>query len=80
MPAPNVPGPKKTDVYYMLFGLGIDFAVILALPLLVFIYAGKWADSKYGTKFFVIIGILLALALSTYMIYKKIDTLRKMLK
>jgi uncharacterized membrane protein len=70
---------KKSVVYYMLFELGIEFAVILALPLLAFIYAGKWADARYGTKYFVIIGILLALTLSSYMIYKKIKELKNFL-
>ena len=79
-PTPTGSDPKKTDVYYMLFGLGVDFAVIIALPLLVFIYAGRWADSKYGTKYLVVLGIFLALGLSTYMIYKKIKNLKNMLK
>ncbi len=64
----------------MLFELGIEFAVILALPLIAFIYGGRWLDSKYDTKIFVVAGILLALTLSSYMIYRKINEVRKMLK
>ena len=71
---------KQSAAYYMLAEMGIEFALILALPLLAFIYAGKWADAKYGTKYFVIIGILLAIALSSYMIYRKIIALKNFLK
>jgi len=71
---------KQAAAYFMLFELGIEFAVILALPLIAFIYGGRWLDSKYDTKIFVVAGILLALTLSSYMIYRKINEVRKMLK
>ena len=71
---------KKNAAYYLLFETGIEFAVLLALPLLAFIYAGKWLDAKTNHHFFVIIGILAALALSAYMIYRKISDLKNFLK
>ena len=71
---------KRSTAYYMLFELGIEFAFIIALPLLVFIYAGKWADAKTNHHFYVIIGILLALALSCYMVYRKIVDVKNMMK
>lgn len=71
---------KKVALGYMLFELGAQFAVIMALPLLAFIYLGKWLDAKYGSKLFVVAGILLALALSSYLIYKKIDEVKKLMK
>jgi len=64
----------------MLFELGIEFAVIMALPLLGFIYLGQWIDKKNDTKIFVVAGILLAIALSSYLIYKKIKTVKNFLK
>ena len=72
--------PAKPAIYFMLFELGIEFALIIALPLIVFIYAGKWLDTKTNHHFFVIVGILLALGLSSYMIYRKIVQVRNMLK
>ena len=72
--------PKKPAVYFMLFELGVEFAFIIALPLLAFIYGGKWLDAKTGHNFYVIIGILLAIALSSYMIYRKIVEVRNMMK
>ena len=71
---------NKNAIYLMLFELGIEFALIIALPLIAFIYTGKWLDNKTNHHFFVIIGILLALALSSYMIYRKILDVKKMLK
>ena len=71
---------KKSAAYSLLFELGTEFAVIFALPLIAFIYGGKWLDRKEGTHFFVIIGILLALVLSWYLVFKKINEVKKLLK
>jgi len=81
-PPPKAEGnrSKKAISYYPLFELGIEFAFILALPLIGGVYLGKWLDSKYGTKFIVVIGILLALGLSSFMIYRKIKELDSRLR
>jgi len=71
---------KKTAAYMLLFEIGIEFAVILALPLIAFIYGGQWLDQKYDTKIFVVAGILLALSLSSYLVYRKIKTVKNFLK
>ncbi len=71
---------KKSAAYYLLAEMGIEFALILALPLLAFIFLGKWLDAKTNKHFFVIIGILLGLTISWYMIYRKINDLKNMLK
>ena len=64
----------------LLWETGLEFAVIMAAPLIGFIYLGKWLDSKYHQKFFVILGLFLAIALSSYLVYKKIKDLKKLLK
>lgn len=79
-PNPPQKNNKKSAAYYLLVELGIEFALIIALPLIAFIYGGKWLDQKYNTKLFVVAGILLALALSCYMIYKKINDVKKLIK
>jgi uncharacterized membrane protein len=71
---------NKNALYLMLFETGLEFALIIAIPLILLIYAGKWADSKLRTHFFVVIGILLAISCSSYLIYKKIKEIRKLLK
>jgi hypothetical protein len=70
---------KKAAVWSQLMEIGLDFAVYLALPLIAFIYAGKWLDTKYHHKFFVIIGLFVALALSWYLIYKKIKAVKDLM-
>ncbi len=71
---------KKAALWSKLINFGLEFAVYIALPLIGFIYLGKWADAKLNTKFFVIIGIFLALGLSSYLIYKKIKEIKELLK
>ena len=67
-------------MWYRLIDFGLEFAVYIALPLIIFIYLGKWADAKLHTKFLVIIGILLALASSSYLVYKKIKAIKDLMK
>jgi hypothetical protein len=74
--------PKKPPVSRMqLLGITGEFAYLIGVPLVVGILAGKWLDEKYSTHFFVIIGILLALAVSSFGIYRAIvrilDDLRR---
>lgn len=83
----NLKNPEENDKkmttkvgYFLLLELGLEFAVILALPLLVFVYLGKWLDQRLNTNFLVVIGILLALSFSSLLIYKKIIEVKKLLK
>ena len=70
---------RKAAVWSQLMEIGLDFALYLAIPLFAFVYAGKWLDAKYNHKFFVIIGIFLALGLSGYLIYKKIKAIKDLM-
>lgn len=63
--------PRKI-VKLALFEAGIEFAFLIAAPLLGGVFLGQWLDGKYGTKYFVIIGILSAIAVSGFAIFKKI--------
>jgi hypothetical protein len=77
----NEPGKEKQKVVgFMLFEAGIEFALLIALPLIAFILLGRWLDTKWHTHFVVIIGILLALAISVVGITKKIKDYQRMLK
>lgn len=71
---------KKAALWSQLMEIGLDFALYLAIPLFAFIYAGKWLDARYHHKFFVIIGIFIALGLSSYLIYKKIRDIKILMK
>ncbi len=84
----NLPQKPSTDpskdkqkvVGLMLFEAGIEFAVIIALPLIVFTLLGKWLDTKHNTHAYVIVGILLALSISVAGITKKIKDYQRILK
>ena len=67
---------KKNQIMFQLLDFGLEFAIMIALPLIIFIYAGKWLDARQHTKYWVIVGILTALALSTFSIAKKINSIR----
>jgi hypothetical protein len=70
--------PKPTVLNAMsMISVGLDFALILALPLLGFIYLGRWMDARYETKFFVVLALPLAIIVSSIGIYKQIKKLKK---
>lgn len=71
---------KQSSIFYLLLELGIEFAVMIGLPLYLLILAGKWADNRFHTHFFVLIAIFLALGFSSYLIYKRINQVQKILK
>ncbi|MBI5530109.1 MAG: AtpZ/AtpI family protein [Candidatus Doudnabacteria bacterium] len=71
---------KQQKAGMLLVEAGTEFAVMIGLPLIGFIFLGKWLDTKYQHRFFVVIGIFLAIALSSYMIYKKIQQIKDLLK
>lgn len=67
------PNPSKISNKQMV-SLSFEMGFIIALPLIVFGMVGKWLDQKYGTdNLFVLVGIALALAASTYWLYKKLQ-------
>ncbi len=57
-----------------LLELGIEFGLIIALPLIGLIGLGLWLDKKYGTvPLFILIGLFIALGVSSIMLYKRIQ-------
>ena len=52
--------------------LGLEFGFIIALPLVALGLLGKYIDQRHHTKYFVLIGILLALTTSSVWFYKRI--------
>ena len=68
-----------------LFGLlmleaGVEFAFLIGAPLIGFIFLGRWLDTRFNHHFFVLIGILLAIPLSGFMIYARTKEYQKLLK
>jgi hypothetical protein len=79
-PPAQKPSPDKNLVKTMAFEMAMEFAFIIGIPIFALVYAGKWYDTRHHTKYFVIIGFFIALALSSYIIGKKINKIRKGLK
>lgn len=77
---PNTNKPNQKVILASLLQTGIEFAIILGLPLYLLILAGKWLDRKQNTHFFVLIGILLAINISSFAIYKRIKEITKLIK
>ena len=56
-----------------LLEIGLQFGLIIAIPLILFIGIGLTLDKKYDTiPLFILLGLFLALTVSTVMLYKKI--------
>ncbi len=72
--------PEQKLVGILMLEAGIEFAFLIAAPLLAGVLVGKWLDDKYHHNFFVIIGILAGLAITCFAIYKRIIDYKKMLK
>jgi hypothetical protein len=77
---PQKLAPNKDVIRMMVFEMATEFGFLIAVPLIGFIYLGKWLDARYNHKFFVIIGIFVALAVSTTAIGKRINKFRKKIK
>lgn len=75
------PGKDKQKIVgLMLFEAGMQFAVMIALPLILLVLLGKWLDAKHNTHTYVISGILLALTISVVGIGKKIKDYKEILE
>ena len=72
-----VPKSKKVINAMSMFSIATDFGLIIALPLIVLSYIGKWLDTKYGTKHYILIWLALAISISVMGIYKQIKRLKE---
>ncbi len=63
-----------------LYGVAIDFALIIAVPLILLILLGKFLDERYETKFFVLIGLVVALVISVIGLKNQIKRLQELMK
>ena len=56
--------------------LGIEFGVIIAVPLLLLIALGYYLDKTLGTvPLFILLGLFLSIGISSYALYKKINAI-----
>ncbi len=62
------------------FGFASEFGFVIALPIIGLGLLGKWMDSRYGTKYFVLVGILLAIFVTTVWIARRLKGIMEDLK
>ncbi|MCC7356351.1 MAG: AtpZ/AtpI family protein [Candidatus Doudnabacteria bacterium] len=70
---------KKHALIMQMFSFTTELAFVLAIPLLVFIFLGKYLDQRLGTNHFAIIGIFISLAISGYWIYRRLKMIKDQL-
>ena len=70
--------PKASELTTMkTLSFAIQFGFMIAIPLLGFIFIGKWLSAKYDNEAFLYGGLVLALLTSTAWFYKRITALHK---
>ncbi len=67
----------KNIAFTKTFSLALHFAFIIILPLLLFAGAGKWLESRYDNRLWLIAGLLLALTTTIIWFYIKIKDIYK---
>jgi len=61
---------------HSLLNLGLQFGVIIAVPLLLLLGAGMWVDKNYGTNpAGLLVGFFVAVALSSFLLYWKLKNI-----
>jgi undecaprenyl pyrophosphate phosphatase UppP len=75
--------PSKNDktslTNRMVVAIAVEFGFIIAIPLVVFGFLGKWLSNKYDNKLFLAGALVLALLISTICLYRMIFKLYKKL-
>ncbi|MEK7075564.1 MAG: AtpZ/AtpI family protein [Patescibacteria group bacterium] len=51
--------------------VAFELGFIIALPIVLFGLGGKWLDTKYGTGYYIYIGIPLAIILTSFWMYSR---------
>jgi flagellar biogenesis protein FliO len=77
-PNPQKPTDPKINKW-ALVNLSMEMGFIIALPLLVFALAGKWLDARMHNtiQWFTLLGIILAIILTTIWLTRRIKELIK---
>jgi cytochrome c biogenesis protein CcdA len=63
---------NKQLTFKKTLAFSLEFGFMIVLPLLVFVYIGKWLENHYHNHIFLVAGLLLALTTSSVWFYKRI--------
>ncbi len=75
--------PNKSYAYESarVMSVAFELGFLIALPIVAFALLGKWLDHKQGTGFYVYLGIILAIFVSSITVYRRfaalVDKLRE---
>ena len=75
---PQVPDYKMEGMQVL--GVALELGFIIALPIVLFAFLGKWLDTRFHHSFYIYIGILVALGSSVLWIYARLQPLVVRLK
>lgn len=76
-PKKEINTPETAFTMQKMVGLAAEFGFVIALPLVLLGLGGKWLDSHYHTnKAFALVGILLALVLSSTVLGRRLNSIR----
>lgn len=69
---------QKSDNRSQLVGLAMQMGYLIVIPLVAFAIAGRFIDKFFASSpLFFLIGVLVAIALSTILVYRKTTALLK---
>ncbi len=63
----------------LVIAIAVEFGFIIAIPLVVFGFFGKWMANRYDNKLFIAASLVLSLLISTIFLYRQINQLYKKL-
>lgn len=62
--------------YWSAFGLALELGWSIAIPLVIFAMAGRFADKVLGTTpWLFLVGLLVSIAISVYLIHRKVKNI-----
>ena len=70
---PQVPDYKMEGMQVL--GVAFELGFIIALPIVLFAFLGKWLDRHFHHSFYIYVGIVLALTSSVLWIYARLQPL-----
>jgi F0F1-type ATP synthase assembly protein I len=67
---------KDKQTMWMALGLVWELGYLIALPAFLFGFGGAYLDKYFGTSpIFVLTGLLIALAISSFIVYKRVKAI-----
>ncbi len=80
MMTPSPLSAPRDQHMWSLLPLAFEIGYVIAIPAVLFGFAGAYLDRKYAlSPVFVLIGLVLAFSLSAYVVYRRVQKITKTL-